>query len=550
MRLVHSVFWAVLTALAVSCSSRLMTQRLDAIEKIIEDRPDSALVILRTLSQDNLDTRELKARFSLLYAMALDKNGVDTTDRTIIEPAIQYYQKHGTVDSRMKALYYQGIAYLNGGEFDNAIVSFSAAEELVSKSSDMRYVGLLYSRISDLYNLSHNSVDELKYVNLAADVFAENGIEKYKYSTMLRKGEALTGLSRYDEAESIFITLLDNPMLSEKIRTTAKEDYALLLLSRNNRDSGKALTLLNEVITDAGALRNTNLWAAYAYALADCGHFAESERVFAQLYDLADKDYSIVDIWSSAAKESKGDYRDALGLLRKSLTYQDSLLNIRLLQATASAQNNHLALRNAQLQVESKNQRIRLMTLIFILALMLIISYIIYHSRVDRLWKEREELASIADTMRLQMREAEMDLSSLRSEYARMYKSQFKTLGEICEAYLLANEKKDSQRIMYEKVQRMLKDISGDSDGQKRFERMIDKSLSNIMRHFREEFPKYSEEDYRFISYVFVGFDATLLSIIFNMPSVDAVYMKKLRIKKTILKSDAVYKDMYLTMLT
>ena len=100
----------------------------------------------------------------------------------------------------------------------------------------------------------------------------------------------------------------------------------MLLLSSNNRNSSKALTLLNEVISDAGTLRNTNLWAAYAYALADCGHFTESEQIFSQLYNLADKDYSVVDIWNSASKESRGDYREALDLLRKSLTYQNSNL--------------------------------------------------------------------------------------------------------------------------------------------------------------------------------------------------------------------------------
>ena len=69
------------------------------------------------------------------------------------------------------------------------------------------------------------------------------------------------------------------------------------------------------------------------------------------------------------------------------------------------------------------------------------------------------------------------------------------------------------------------------------------------MKHFREEFPKYTDEDYRFISYVFVGFDATTLCIIFNMPSVAAVYMKKSRIKKTIMDSDANFRQRYLEMI-
>ena len=130
-----------------------------------------------------------------------------------------------------------------------------------------------------------------------------------------------------------------------------------------------------------------------------------------------------------------------------------------------------------------------------------------------------------------------------------MYKSQFKYLGNLCETFLLANEKKDSQRIVYEKVREMIKNISSDQVGQRRFERMIDRGLDNLMKHFREDFPKYSEEDFRFISYIFVGFDATTLCIIFNMPSVAAVYMKKSRIKKAIIDSSAIYRSKYLEMI-
>jgi tetratricopeptide (TPR) repeat protein len=152
--------------------------QLSDVESYIEDRPDSALTVLESLQKSNLDTKELKARYSLLYAMALDKNYIDTTDVSIIEPAVRYYERHGSADEKMKAYYYQGIAYFNKEEYDNAIVSFSYAEEQIPDATDMRYVGLVYSRISDLYNRSRNTDDELKYVDLAADIFAKYGIGK------------------------------------------------------------------------------------------------------------------------------------------------------------------------------------------------------------------------------------------------------------------------------------------------------------------------------------------------------------------------------------
>ena len=567
--------------LSLSCTNRQTKNTLHDVATFIEDRPDSALFVLTSFPKEALTTKGLSAQYSLLYAMALDKNYIDTTDVSIIEPAVEYYGKHGTADEKMKAYYYQGIAYFNNEEYDNAVVSFSIAEEMIPNANDLRYVGLVYSRLSDLYNRSYNAIDELKYIDLAADAFSRCGDEKYNLTTLQRKAQALTNARIYGEAESIYKQLLEVPNLPDVILNTTKEDYALLLASTQDRRAKEALPLYQEVISSRGGLRDVNFWASYAYSLAACGHKVEADQVFYQLYQMGIKNYSVVDIWKSAACENGGDYKNAYVLLQKSLTYQDSLLNIRLSQATAKAQMEYMALKNSQLEVEEKNNQLRFLAVIVLLVFISVILYFVYRNRNERLKEKQIELIDIAETMRFRLKESEefrvlekitfddlvtsrnteitslrkeidsreKTLSALRSEYAHMYKSQFKYLGDLCEAYLLANERKDSQRIVYEKVQEMIKDISSDKSGQRRFERMIDRSLDNIMKHFREDFPKYSEEDFRFISYIFVGFDATTLCIIFNMPSVAAVYMKKSRIKKTIQESTSYRKDKYLEML-
>ena len=151
--------------------------------------------------------------------------------------------------------------------------------------------------------------------------------------------------------------------------------------------------------------------------------------------------------------------------------------------------------------------------------------------------------------LRSHIDEKDKKLVALRSEHAQMYKSQFKALGELCETFIRSKEQRDSHRMVYEKVKDMLKEINGDKASHMRFERMINKTLNNIMKHFREDFPNYTDNDYRFISYIFVGFDATTLSIIFDMPSQASVYMKKMRIKKNVLNSISEYKELYLEMM-
>lgn len=60
--------------------------------------------------------------------MALDKNWIDTTDVSVVMPAVEYYEKHGTADQKLKSLLYLGrIQYFNNRP-DSAIISYMKAE--------------------------------------------------------------------------------------------------------------------------------------------------------------------------------------------------------------------------------------------------------------------------------------------------------------------------------------------------------------------------------------------------------------------------------------
>lgn len=66
------------------------------------------------------------------------------------------------------------------------------------------------------------------------------------------------------------------------------------------------------------------------------------------------------------------------------------------------------------------------------------------------------------------------------------------------------------------------------------------------MKHFRDDFPSLDADDYRFICYIVVGFDATMISVILRMPSQAAVYAKKSRMKKQISSLSSPYREQYL----
>ena len=219
---------AVLVSLA-ACEKQAVRDILQDVGSFIEERPDSALLVLESIPKETVIRPKTKARHALLYAMALDKNYIDTTDTGIIAPAVDYYARHGSADDLMKAYYYQGVALLNSKEYDNAMVSLSFAEDILPKATDMRYVGLVYSRISDLYNIVHNADEELIYISQAAHIFNDFGFDKYKYTTLQRKGQALSNLKQYEEADSVYSYLMNVDSIPAYQKKWIKEDYALLL---------------------------------------------------------------------------------------------------------------------------------------------------------------------------------------------------------------------------------------------------------------------------------------------------------------------------------
>ena len=122
MKFTRIIYALAFSAALLSCSGQSITDRMDKAEKIMHERPDSALSILSDIDRNSIPGKHLKARYALLYSMVLDKNYIDTTDVSVIMPAVEYYSKRNNREYRSKSRYYLGRIYANRNEIDNAMV--------------------------------------------------------------------------------------------------------------------------------------------------------------------------------------------------------------------------------------------------------------------------------------------------------------------------------------------------------------------------------------------------------------------------------------------
>ena len=161
----------------LSCSKAdLETERtLADVASFIEERPDSALTILDTMDSFSLTTSALKARHSLLLAMARDKNYIDDTTDSIIAPAVSWYRRHGSADEKLLMNYYRGRIAMNAGDYETAMRWFADGSRFSEKARNKVWSGRLCNAKSQVYQHLFDSSSAIDAALRSADYYAAAG---------------------------------------------------------------------------------------------------------------------------------------------------------------------------------------------------------------------------------------------------------------------------------------------------------------------------------------------------------------------------------------
>ena len=165
---------------------------MDRAEALMEDHPDSALAILQTVDSASLRGKADKARRALLMSMALDKNHIFATDSSILQPAIDYYLRHGNPDQRLKTRYYQGRIWMNQGDNEKALNSFLCALEDAPACTDTLALARLFLAKSAMHYNQYDITSYLEATQNAKRLYGLAGDSMYVYKCEIKILEGAT----------------------------------------------------------------------------------------------------------------------------------------------------------------------------------------------------------------------------------------------------------------------------------------------------------------------------------------------------------------------
>lgn len=542
--------------LLVSCDNRQTKSLLQDVETYIQERPDSALRVLRKVDSLTLNTKSLRARYSLLFAMALDKNYIDTTALSILEPTVAYYERLGSPQDKMLSCYYLGRIYANRKDYPNAVIFYSQALR-ESSADDYYHKGLAYEALANAYSASFNTEEELRNAILAHDCFDKIrdknlALSRYKIAQAYHNNE------QFDLADSLYSSVYSGLESTSKLAFYAMEDQVSNDLQREGPDVERDLRLLEYVAEHRGNLTLTSYYE-YAYLLLLIGNKSTAENILSQLSEI-DESVETMEIRYRIAKYEEHD-KEALTLLKGSLLYQNDVVKKQLAQSVFKAQSDYYRL-TAEVSEQKSTIANQRSVIILIASLMMAgLLYIVFMKRKTALIREKDRLAQaveeserLLETVRNRAKQEKeerdkdiFDLKSrnererdkikeLRDMYVSLYQKRFYEIGKYYDAassHRLESIKEKAYHDVISSTQALFEEIASGSEGQKKFEARINADLDDIVSKIRSDFPKLKDDDIRFICYLIVGFDTSTISFLMDI-SKENVRVKKHRFREKL----------------
>lgn len=550
------IIFLLMSFLLVSCDNRQTKSLLQDVETYIQERPDSALRVLRKVDSLTLNTKSLRARYSLLFAMALDKNYIDTTALSILEPTVAYYERLGSPQDKMLSCYYLGRIYANRKDYPNAVIFYSQALR-ESGEYDYYHRGLIYAASADAYNASFNDEEELRNTILAYECFEKIGDKDLDLS-LYKVAQAYHNNERFDVADSLYSLVYSGKDSTSRLALYAMEDLVSNDLYQEKQDVERDLELLEYVAEHRGNL-SLESYYEYAYLLLLAGKESEAENILSQLSN-REANGKTMEIRYRIA-ECKGQNEEALALLKSMLSHQNDVVKKKLAQSVFKAQSDYYRL-TAEVSEQKSTIANQRSVIILIAGLMMAgLLYIVFMKRKTALIREKDRLAQaveeserLLETVRNRAKQEKeerdkdiFDLKSrnererdkikeLRDMYVSLYQKRFYEIGKYYDAassHRLESIKEKAYHDVISSTQALFEEIASGSEGQKKFEARINADLDDIVSKIRSDFPKLKDDDIRFICYLIVGYDTSTISFLMDI-SKENVRVKKHRLREKL----------------
>ena len=553
MKLKPSLFPAILllavlaTQLLPGCAPSPERSRLEQIEAIIDEHPDSAMTLLDSVDTAALRSDRDRALYGMLLTEALDKNHQNPANDSLITSAINYFADKGDSRREMIATYYGArVQYLNN-DFSHAIVRFFRAKEIAEELGEHFWHGMAARGISDIFSDSYNHGDALKYAEEEYCFFKKSGRQPYLNYALFDLAVSHYNYGNHDTALRLANELLDSAQTSKSIYL---EKHANCIVGLTKIASGKfdtAVDIFSKICQYeiAEPIDSTYLCSALA------GN-REFDKALTILEQISLKDEIIESSVKFDAMKANGNYQEAAALMEKlyHINAKEYKEKIR-----TNFSNNAIDYFKQEKEISdqllSKSKTIYILTISLIIIILFIIGFstIWIIQRKKNLINEKvifaEQLKESLALSHQQIEKFNKELVLTNNKLAHQIETKFKLIYDSVKISTVNNSDSDKNKVAKD-ITTLIKELTSDGSDFLYLENHIDSSHGFIIKNFRDEFPNQKEDDYRLFLFSIIGFSNPLIALLLGYSKVNTVYDRRRHLKDKIKMSNSIKKELYL----
>ena len=538
--------------LLFSCgNNKQVEQELSIATRLLRIEPDSSLRIIENIDPDRILRRSTRAKYALLYSAALDKNYVDADDDSLIRIAYRYYDKRICSDSvKFLINYHYGRIHQNDDDYQEAMRYYLTAGKYALAAHKNYYLGLVYTRIGELYSEQMNFNGALEYYRNAYDAWEKLRNPAFLNNATLNIANTYSSLKDNDNAVKYYLQAL------QAAKRQGDNDMVIACLSNlgdiyiSEGDYTKALQAVKEIeliVPDGLSIYQYRILIKVYYLQ----HKIDSARYYFNIASELAKDIrddAQLAYLAMQIELASGNSEQVANSINEYIWLSDSISRLVISQSATAAEAQYY-----KEQTAFASYRLKVRTYFeYIVGLLIfcVVVFLIYYYRERMKRKQQQiELYILAvESIRESKNRILENLATkegLEVQLKELVMSRFEFLDQLGRAFYERNNTKAQQEAIYKQVKNFFTNLASDPSSKNELEMIVNTVNDNIIVKLRTQFPKFRPADIELLCYIYAGFSAQIISVITG-DSVSNIYNRKSRLKARIAASDSSEKEFFI----
>lgn len=541
-KLLHLIATILCAAtLLVGCGTGELHPRLNAARQLVETDPESCLTILSTI-----DTTKLRSDRDRAYSRLLELRATDKTHRPLshllpqADYAVEYFDNHDADTLRMLAHYCRGRVLFANEQYTRTIVDLAEAMDIATARSDWFWMGMCARSISDVFNETFNSSEELHWSKKALEYFGKSGRTEYRNYALLDLALAYNQDCNYAEAIKIVPELFQiaDDTDDDNLRYEALMNFGISLIGIEDYHAADSILELASR-SPYSNLNDTTLWAM---AMVNDSNFNEMPKVLNTIQNLDDR----------RSLYTMAKYLKHKGQLAESVSVHerlDSMVNVDIHNtmnqfvtgALMQYYDNCLYTQN----LEKNNLKIRAIGFIIFCLLIIVILVAVSIHLYLRNKQEIERNYNLAQNLS----EKPILLSNVSPDNNKALKaiaSRFKHLNSVFQTIYECNSIDNALKRISKEVKSLIDEFSRNDSIPEDLINEINLNCNNICTRLKKSCPSLSVQEYKLFIFSVAGFSNAAIAILTGIKDTANVSRSKYRLKTKINKLNPPDKDEFI----